>query len=156
MKVSDAVARIKAAGHDISDEYTTEECLGFLNTATQELSHMLIAGKSPLMTKDILLHDNESVPVDCAAPCGNYPMRVTGSVVQFFDDAPANMHFRYFATKPQIADITDSMPFLYEPLNDLTVRTAVLFALNQNEYDITQDKALNDELRQMITAGMGG
>jgi hypothetical protein len=48
------------------------------------------------------------------------------------------------------------MPFRYEPLNDLTVRTAVLFALNQNEYDITQDKALNDELRQMITAGMGG
>jgi hypothetical protein len=37
MQVEKAIARLKAAGHDISDEYSTEDCIGFLNTAVQEI-----------------------------------------------------------------------------------------------------------------------
>ena len=34
MNVEQAIARIKAATHDISDEYSNERCIEFLNTAT--------------------------------------------------------------------------------------------------------------------------
>ena len=53
-------------------------------------------------------------------------------------------------------DATGDMPFVHDVLNDITVRLATLFALNQNEYDVSQDKALLDEVRQAVAQGMGG
>lgn len=156
MQVEKAISRLKAAGHDISDEYSTEDCIGFLNTAVQEICHQLIAGKSPQMAKEITLHDSESLPPDYIISCGNYPVKVTGQAVTFTDPDVDALRFRYFATKPQIMDVTGNMPFVHEVLNDIAVRLATLFALNQNEYDVSQDKALLDEVRQAVAQGMGG
>lgn len=156
MQVEKAIARLKAAGHDISDEYSTEDCIGFLNTAVQEICHQLTAGKSPQMVKEITLHDSESLPPDYIISCGNYPIKVTGQSVMFTDPDIDALRFRYFATKPQILDATGDMPFIHEVLNDIAVRLATILALNQNEYDITQDKALLDEVRQAVAQGMGG
>lgn len=156
MQVEKAIARLKAAGHDISDEYSTEDCIGFLNTAVQEICHQLATGKSPQMVKEITLHDSESLPPDYIISCGNYPIKVTGQAVTLTDPDIDALRFRYFATKPQILDATGDMPFVHEVLNDITVRLATLFALNQNEYDVSQDKALLDEVRQAVAQGMGG
>lgn len=156
MQVEEAIAKLKAAGHDISDEYSTGDCLGFLNTAVQEICHQLIVGKSPQMTKEITLHDNESLPADYVVSCGNYPIKVTGRLVTFLNVDDGAIRFRYFATKPQIAGAIGDMPFTHEILNDIAVRLATILALNQNEYDISQDKALLDELRQIVAQGMGG
>lgn len=156
MQVEKAIARLKAAGHDISDEYSTEDCIGFLNTAVQEICHQLATGKSPQMVKEITLHDSESLPPDYIISCGNYPIKVTGQAVTFTDPDVDALRFRYFATKPQIVDATGNMPFVHEALNDIAVRLATLFALNQNEYDVSQDKALLDEVRQAVAQGMGG
>lgn len=156
MQVEKAIARLKAAGHDISDEYSTEDCIGFLNTVVQEICHQLATGKSPQMVKEITLHDSESLPPDYIISCGNYPIKVTGQMVTFTDTDIDSLRFRYFATKPQIMDATGDMPFTHEVLNDITVRLATVLALNQNEYDITQDKALLDEVRRAVAQGMGG
>ncbi len=156
MFVESAIARLKAAGHDISDEYSTEDCIGFLNTAVQEICHQLIAGKSPQMVKEITLHDSESLPTDYIVSCGNYPIKTTGQTVAFVDPSIDALRFRYFATKPQIVDVTGDMPFTHEALNDIAVRLATILALNQNEYDVSQDKALLDEVRQAVAQGMGG
>ena len=136
MQVEKAIAKIKAAGHDISDEYSTDDCIGFLNTAVQEICHQLATGKSPQMVKEVTLHDSESLPPDYIISCGNYPIKVTGQAVTFTDPDIDTLRFRYFATKPQIMDATGDMPFVHEVLNDITVRLATLFALNQNEYDV--------------------
>lgn len=156
MQIENAIAKLKAAGHDISDEYSTDDCIGFLNTAVQEICHQLIAGKSPQMVKEITIHDSESLPSDYVSSCGNYPVKVTGQMVTFTDTDIDSLRFRYFATKPQIVDATGDMPFTHEVLNDITVRLSTILALNQNEYDITQDKALLDEVRQAVAQGMGG
>ena len=147
MQVEKAIARLKAAGHDISDEYSTEDCIGFLNTAVQEICHQLATGKSPQMVKEITLHDSESLPPDYIISCGNYPIKVTGQAVTFTDPDIDTLRFM---------DATGDMPFVHEVLNDITVRLATLFALNQNEYDVSQDKALLDEVRQAVAQGMGG
>ena len=70
------------------------------------------------------------------------------------DEEMDEIRFRYFATKKQIEDIVEDMPFRHEQLNDVAVKSAVLLALNQNEYDISQDKALVDEIKQVIAQGM--
>lgn len=156
MQVEKAIAKLKSAGHDISDEYSTDDCIGFLNTSVQEICHQLATGKSPQMVKEITLHDSESLPPDYIISCGNYPIKVTGQAVTFTNPDIDALRFRYFATKPQIMNATGDMPFVHEVLNDITVRLATLFALNQNEYDVSQDKALLDEVRQAVAQGMGG
>lgn len=154
MKVEKAVADLKKAGHDISDEYSTDECLGFLNTSIQQICHLLIAGLSPQMVKEITVHNLEDLPTDFVKPCGSYPIRITGQIMKFLDDDMESLRFRYFYTKPQLENITGDMPFIHEQLNDVAVRSAVILALNQNEYDISQDKALIDEIKQVLAQGM--
>lgn len=154
MKVEKAVANIKTATHDISDEYSTDECIGFLNTAVQQISHLLIAAKSPQMVMEIKIHNLEDLPEDFVKPAGTYPIKITGQKMAFLDEEMDEIRFRYFATKKQIEDIVEDMPFRHEQLNDVAVKSAVLLALNQNEYDISQDKALVDEIKQVIAQGM--
>ena len=154
MKVETAIATLKDATHDISDEYTTDECLGFLNTSIQQISHLLIAGKSPQMVMEIKIHNLEDLPTEYIKSAGTYPIRITGQRIKFLDEAMEYIRFRYFATKPQLTSSSDDMPFIHEHLNDVAVKGAVLLALNQNEYDIQQDKALVDEIKQVIAQGM--
>lgn len=154
MQVKKAVAEIKAAGHDISDEYSVVECIGFLNTAINEVSSLLIAARSPMMVAEILLHDGESVPERYVSAAGRYPIRVTGETVRFIDRSLSEIRFRYWRTMPPLEDDAGAMPFSHEALNDYAVKVAILLALNRNEYDISQDKALYDELRTLLSGAV--
>ena len=154
MKTSKAIDEIKAAGHDISDEYSRTECIGFLNTAIHEVSGLLIAARSPMMVREILLHDGESVPSHYVTSAGQYPMRITGQTVQFVDPALHEIRFRYFATMPPLMDEEGDLPFQHEALNDYVLKIAILHALNRNEYDLSQDKALADEFRSILTGAV--
>ena len=51
MNVKDAIARLKSAARDISDEYSTEACLEFINTAIQQVASLLIAAKWPVLAR---------------------------------------------------------------------------------------------------------
>ena len=154
MKTSKAIDEIKAAGHDISDEYSRTECIGFLNTAIHEVSGLLIAARSPMMVREILLHDGESVPSHYVTSAGQYPMRITGQTVQFVDTSMDEIRFRYFATMPPLMDEEGDLPFQHEALNDYVLKVATLYALNRNEYDLSQDKALADEFRSILTGAV--
>ena len=154
MKTSKAIDEIKAEGHDISDEYSRAECLGFLNTAIHEVSGLLIAARSPMMVREILIHDGESVPAHYVASAGQYPMRITGQTVQFVDPSMDEIRFRYFTTMPPLTDDEGDLPFPHEALNDYVLKIAILQALNRNEYDLSQDKALADEFRSILTGAV--
>lgn len=155
MRTLDAIRDLRAAGHDISNEYTMEECLGFLNTAICEVSGLLIAARSPMMVQEIRIHDGESVPERYVTSAGQYPLRITGQTVHFTDPMMESIRFRYFATMPPLSDETGSLPFAHDGLNDYVLKVAALLALNRNEYDISQDKALYDELRSILAEAVG-
>ena len=156
MKTSKAIDEIKAAGHDISDEYSRAECIGFLNTAIHEVSGLLIAANSPMMVREILIHDGESIPEHYVRAAGQYPLRITGQVVRFIDPMMSEIRFRYFATMSPLDDETGDLPFPHDALNKYVLKIAVLHALNRNEYDISQDKALADEFRSILTGAVTG
>ena len=47
------------------------------------------------------------------------------------------------------------MPFDHDAINQAIVRGAIILALNENEYDLSQDTALWQALRNAIAGGMG-
>ena len=156
MNVTQAIARIKAAAHDISDEYSNERCIEFLNTAIQQAASLLIANKWPPMAQELTLHDGETLPDNYMVPCGQYPIRITNNEVTFLDDDLETLRFRYFATPAALTNVSDDMAFDgYFYVQEVVVKLAIALALNENEYDISQDSALNQELMQAIAGGMG-
>lgn len=152
MKVRDAIARLKSATHDISDEYSTDACLEFINTAIQQVSSLLIAAKWPVLAKETIIRDGDKLPHNYMGACGTYPIRMTSNVATITDGSDS-VRFRYFAT-PDLVGEDDDFPFDHEAINAVILRSAILLALNENEYDVTQDSNIISTLEQAISAGM--
>lgn len=155
MKVSDAIARIKQETHDISEEYSTDECIQYLNTAIQQVSSLLISAKWPVLVKETKISDGDSIPHNYLNACGTYPLKMTGGKAYLTDDTYQSVDFRYFATPDLLEVESDDMPFEHDAINDIIIKSAVLLALNHNEYDISQDTNIVNALQQAISAGMG-
>lgn len=152
MTVASAITRIKEAGHDISDEYSDTRCLEFLNNAIQQVSSLLISAQWPSMIKEMEVRDGDTIPSNYMKSAGTYPIRMTDGTATLLDDYTV-VRFRYFAT-PDSVVATGNLPFNHDGVNEVIVRGAILLALNENEYDISQDKALLDALQQSIASGM--
>ena len=154
MLVTTAIARIKSAGHDISAEYTDGRCLEFLNTAIQQVASHLIAASWPTLVKEITVHDGDLLPDNYMRAAGMYPLRMTDGRVQITDDMYEAVRFRYFATPAKLKNTDDVLPFNHDGINDVIVKSAVILALNENEYDVSQDTAIMTALQQAIASGM--
>lgn len=152
MKVKDAIARLKSATNDISDEYSTDACLEFINTAIQQVASLLIAAKWPVLAKETIIRDGDKLPHNYMGACGTYPIRMTSNVATITDGS-GSVRFRYFAT-PDLVGEDDDLPFDHEAINAVILRSAILLALNENEYDVTQDSNIISTLEQAISAGM--
>lgn len=152
MKVKTAIARLKSATHDISDEYSTDACLEFINTAIQQVASLLIAARYPVLTKEVFIKDGDKLPHNYMGACGTYPIRMTNNEAKIIDGSDS-VRFRYFAT-PDLVGEDDDIPFDHEAINTVILRTAILLALNENEYDISQDSNIVESLKQAISTGM--
>lgn len=154
MKVSEAINRIKQETHDISTEYTDERCIQFLNTAMQQVASMLISAKWPVLVAETTIREGDSIPKNYLNACGTYPVKMTAGVAHITDESYKEVPFRYFATPKLLEAPTEELPFTHDAINDVIVKSAVLLALNENEYDITQDTQIVNALQQAISAGM--
>lgn len=152
MNVKTAIARLKSATHDISDEYSTDACLEFINTAIQQVSSLLISARYPVLAKEVFIKDGDKLPHNYMGACGTYPIRMTENEAKITDGSDS-VRFRYFAT-PDLVGEDDDLPYDHEAINTVILRTAILLALNENEYDITQDSNIVESLKQAISAGM--
>lgn len=157
MLVSEAIKRIRSATHDITEEYTDVECVWSLNTAVHEISAALIAGRSPFMVNSGTFADGDSIPSGFFRTAGSYPIRITGSKIKFLNDS-TTMAIRYFAMPTEVTGINDDdkMPFDIEPLNELAIRIAVKQLSDENEFDISQDSAIQQELQSVLQQGLAG
>lgn len=155
MDVSTAIQRIKRAGHDISDEYSDKACLTFLNHALQQTAALLISARYPALVQEMLVRNGDTVPKNYMLAAGTYPLRMTNGKVEIVDDDLEFVRFRYFATPENLTEEAKELPFVHDAINEVIVRAAILLALNENEYDIAQDKGILDMLQQAIAGGMG-
>lgn len=153
MNISTAIARIKAAGHDISDEYTKERCLEFLNTALQQTSSLLISAKYPALVRETTLRQGDTVPENYMQSAGLYPLRMTNGSVEILDDA-TEVRFRYWATPPLLTEDDKELPYQHDAINEVIVKAAIILALNENEYDVSADNSILTALQEAVSAAM--
>lgn len=147
-----AVRRIQEAVHDISEEYSTEEYLYFLNNAIQQVSSLLISAKYPSLVEEVTIRHGDSLPENFATTAGSFPIRVTGNRAELIDPDMESVKLRYFATPKNLTALTDELPYKNDAINSVIMQTAVLHAGNRNEYDISQDSALVQSLQEAIAA----
>lgn len=153
MTVEQAIRRIRAAGHDISDEYSDERCIEFLNNSLQRISALLIQARYPAMVEEVVVHDGDTLPKNYVQAAGTYPLRMTAGKAEIVDDSEF-VRFRYFATPKLLENSTDDFPYDHDGINEIVVRYAIMLALNENEYDITQDTNLLTDLQNAIAGAM--
>lgn len=156
MLVTKAIERIRSATHDESYEYSNEECVFALNTAAHEIAALLIAGLAPIMAKEEVFSDGQTLPEGFFRTAGTYPLKVTGQTVNFIDGSK-KMKIRYFFMPKEMTGAEqEEMPFDMEFLNGITLKVAVKMLLNENEFDITQDQAIQQELMTAVQSGWQG
>ena len=151
--VEQAIRRIRAAGHDISDEYSDERCIEFLNNSLQRISALLIQARYPALVEEVVVHDGDTLPKNYVQAAGTYPLRMTAGKAEIVDDSEF-VRFRYFATPALLENSTDDFPYDHDGINEIVVRYAIMLALNENEYDITQDTNLLTDLQNAIAGAM--
>ena len=151
--VEQAIRRIRAAGHDISDEYNDERCIEFLNNSLQRISALLIQARYPALVEEAVVHDGDTLPKNYVQAAGTYPLRMTAGKAEIVDDSEF-VRFRYFATPALLENSTDEFPYDHDGINEIVVRYAIMLALNENEYDITQDTNLLTDLQNAIAGAM--
>lgn len=156
MLVSDAIDRIRLATHDITEEYTDYECVNYLNEAVHQIASTLMGGASPFMVKTTTLKTGDTLPVGFCRTCGTFPFRITGGKVELLTDAE-ELPVRYFSQPELLTGATgEAMPFDQEQLNELAVRLAVIYASNENEFDVTQDTNIMQMIAQATQKGFSG
>lgn len=154
MKVSEAMEQFRRIVHDISDEYDDYQIIMRLNSAAQLAGSLLAQINSPIGLREATFRDGDTLPGNFLRTAGAYPVKRTGQTVQFLEDVE-EMAIRYYVTPQRIEKGADDMPFVHDALNDFVVRTACKYALNRNEFDISQDQGLMQELQTALAAAMG-
>lgn len=154
MTIDEALDRIANACHDIADTYTDERYLEFLNTATQRAFAMMVGQGYPPLLQEIELHDGDELPRNFFRACGGYPIRITQNIVEFLDEDEDVIRFRYLGGPKYITFDDKVMPLDNDAVNEAIVRRAIAYAINEDEYDSSADKAYDSELEQAIASAM--
>ena len=155
MKVKTAIDEFRLILHDLYGqyEYDTYHCLMRLNSAAQLTSSLLVQIASPLVIAEETFHDGDALPQNFLKTCGTYPIKRTGQTIHFLDDVE-EMPIRYYVSVPKMDKHTEDMPFEHDAINDFVIRTAVKYALNRNEFDISQDQNILNELQNVVAEAM--
>ena len=69
-------------------------------------------------------------------------------------DGSEYVRFRYFATPALLEGSTNELPYDHDSINEIVVRYAIMLALNENEYDISQDTNLLTDLQNAVAGAM--
>lgn len=118
-----------------------DELLGYLDKATIYYSEQLIATKDPSMLKKMPVVGCMELPDDFVALAGLHPVEVTGRHMDYYGEEPYQII--YYATM----SLPSSFGVDEEITHPLGADTIILdlgrtFALNRNEYDLSQDLKL--------------
>jgi hypothetical protein len=144
----------------LNDEQRVEwpndtELAAWLDRAANFLSDLLIADRDPTMTAEFVVRaDGSPLPEDFTAFVGNEPVSVTGRVAKPL--AGDDRWTRYWARLARFSRLPSAEESPYTPAQEsLIVDIARMFALNKNEYDISQDMTLLSATRSASAAARG-
>lgn len=162
--VADIVIRVRQRVGDMAKtKFSDEELLGYLNDAINFLSAELISLRDAEMVKVFTVVHGETgtaVPADYFSFVGEYPIYFesddAGStkVYPLDSSAVSDIKVRYFAYKPKVDAMDDTIPFNNVLYYTILSQFTAMYALNRNTAG-GQDAQLFDQIRAQIRAGKG-
>ena len=158
MLVSEAIQRIRNRTNDEFDTgYEDEVLINYINDSVKYLSHALIVRNDPILVEALVLtaDGGNSVPDNFVRFAGGYPVMRKGQKF-YIVDGSSKVTTKYFFIPSEVASSSDTMPFEgNDTYQTIVVNLAVIYALNQHEFNVDRDTALRQELEQIITQALG-
>ena len=124
------------------------ELLDYLDRATVYYSEQMIAVKDPSMLKKMDVVGCLGLPNDFVALAGQHPVQITGRHMDYYGDVPYRVvYWANLVLPSSLALESDVVP--HTSAQDVIIlELARVFALNRNEYDLTQDLKLTEVWQQ--------
>lgn len=132
--------------------YPDKELVSYINDAIAFIWPTLMVGQYYEIIGDAVYTSNTSrIPNDFLKFVAKYPVVVNnlGDIIIYAGSIP--LEVRYIKKPFTINDINDNMPFASIPLNNIIAKAVIMLALLKNEYDISAEKALLDEVKVAIS-----
>ena len=152
MKVLSVIDMLrKRVNDEYESGYSDDVLLGYLNDALAYLSSALISLNHPSMVKEVVLDETSSnniLPENFVKTAGNYPIKITGNTFKVMDGS-INLTIRYFSAFDNVT-YEDDLPLQNALYETVVIKLACIYALNQHEFDTTQDQVLAEKLNAVI------
>lgn len=145
--------------HNLNDDQkvgwpSDDELNAFLDRAAEAVSERLVADRDPSLLVDLTLYGETTLPEDFIAFQGKVPVEIRGRVANPYDVPIITVGYWRMLPKPSAYQDTDELPCTNEQAG-LIIDLARIYALNKNEYDISQDLTLLGQATQAISVVRG-
>lgn len=130
------------------------ELVAFLDMAANTLSEQLIAAKDPIMLSKVASTASK-LPADFVSFQGNVPVSIVGSAMEYYGERPTDLLYWARFPLPSSFKPGDNLPYTSEACS-LIIDIARTYALNKNEYDISQDIGMQDRIRAAMETARKG
>lgn len=124
------------------------ELLDYLDRATIYYCEQMIAAKDPSMLKKMDVVGCLDLPNDFVALAGQHPVQITGRRMDYYGDVPYRVVYWGHLTLPSSLASDDTVVPHTAAQDSVILELARIFALNRNEYDLTQDLKLTEIWQQ--------
>lgn len=134
----------------LSVSFTDAEIISYINDGINMVWNQLAdRGYYELVKDKTFTSDTEPLPADFMRFEAKYPILLkSDGTASTYGTTP--IETRYLRKPTFVTAVTDALPFTNDSLNLLIGQIATMFALNRNEYDVTFEKQIIDEIRKSI------
>ena len=159
MLVSEAIKRIRYRINDDSETgYVDDVLINYINDSIKYLSHALIARNDPILINELRVSKNieNKVPDNFVRFAGGFPVVKKGKRFFLADDESDYVNTKYFSIPREVASDSDELPFEgNDTYHAIIIHLAVIYALNQHEFNVERATAMRQELEQIVTQALG-
>ena len=151
---------------DAVGDFDDVELVSYINQAISYIGNYLVAMGHPLVTRTLELSDGDTLPSDFIKFCGGFYVKVEGRTATLLKNKKKPMTVKYFFELPQMAvkinastkrvtNGTDELPIVNYTFNNAVLQMAILFAMNQQKFNIQQDQAVTTECFEIAKRAFG-
>ena len=154
MLAKDMIIQIREQIHDISNEYSDEILLKYINTGIKSASNLLIAAKHCSMMDKIVVEEGMEVPKNFVKFAGFFFFFFIANKFFFFDAEYSVMEAIYYCSKEIVQDADEKIPFDDDSVLLYIEQYASILALNRNEFDVSTDNQILKELESTFLTSL--
>ena len=133
-----------------SVSFTDNELFSYVNDAINlAWNHLANLGYYECIGDKQFTTASEALPSDFKCFAAKYPIvQKADGTASLYGALPCDT--RYVKRPTFIASSTDTLPFKNDSINLLLGQITIMLALNRNEYDVSFEKGIIDELKSII------